>query len=128
MKRFLLDTHVILWWLTDDPRIGPTTRKALANSKNSAFVSSASIWEMSIKASLGKLTIPSDILQIIDEDGFESLPVSAFHALQAGQLAPIHKDPFDRMLIAQAQAEGLELITADSMIEKYGIKTLNPNN
>jgi len=128
MKRLLLDTHVLLWWLTDDPKLGPRTKNMLIRPNNTVFISAVSIWEMSIKSTLGKLQIPSDIVTVIDDEGFEQLPISLFHAHQAGQLKPIHKDPFDRMLIAQTQAEGLMLVTADTFITQYGIQTLNPHH
>ena len=88
------------------------------------FVSVASIWEIAIKRALGKLDAPWSLTQTLGEAGFEELPITAFHAEQAGSLPLLHRDPFDRMLVAQAQAEGLILVTRDANIPRYGIRTL----
>lgn len=127
MKRLLLDTHVLLWWLSDDARLGDSARKAIADPRNEVFVSAASTWEISIKRSLGKLTAPDDMDGIVEAEGFSGLPITLFHGDQAGLLMDIHKDPFDRMLIAQAQAEGLVLVTNDPVIVSYGIRTMDTN-
>jgi PIN domain nuclease of toxin-antitoxin system len=121
----LLDTHAILWWLADDVRLGPVARDVIGDERNEAFVSAASSWEISIKRSLGKLDAPDDLGAIIEEEGFSPLAITFFHGERAGALAPLHRDPFDRMLIAQAQAEGLELITADARLAEYGVRTVN---
>jgi PIN domain nuclease of toxin-antitoxin system len=121
----LLDTHAILWWLADDVRLGPVAREVIGDERNEAFVSAASSWEISIKRSLGKLDAPDDLGAIIEEEGFSPLAITFFHGERAGALAPLHRDPFDRMLIAQAQAEGLELITADARLAEYGVRTVN---
>jgi PIN domain nuclease of toxin-antitoxin system len=93
MRRLLLDTHTLLWWLADDPQLGQDARGLVADAANEVYVSAASAWEISIK--------------------------------KAGELPPLHRDPFDRMLIAQAQAEGLDIVTSDAMFAKYGVKTIN---
>ncbi|CAI1195686.1 type II toxin-antitoxin system VapC family toxin [Serratia quinivorans] len=125
MKRLLLDTHALLWWLIDDPSLGENARKQIADPGNVVYVSAASIWEISIKRALGKLTLPEDIFEIIDAEDFLPLPMAAFHGQQAGQLPPHHQDPFDRMLIAQAQAEGLTLVSADAAFPQYGIRVFD---
>jgi len=92
LKRLLLDTHVLLWWLSDDPRLGQVTRQAIEEPRNLVFVSAASTWEISIKKSLGKLSAPDDMDTIVDDGGFEKLPITLFHGEQAGLLPEHHKD------------------------------------
>jgi len=123
VKRLLLDTHVLLWWLSDDPQLGESSRQAIANPRNPVYVSAASTWEVSIKKSIGKLTAPDDMDAIVEREGFEKLPITLFHGDQAGSLPELHKDPFDRMLIAQAQSEGLVIVTNDEKIIQYKIRT-----
>ena len=125
MKRLLLDTHVLLWWLSDDTQLGQITRQAIADPRNDVYISAASTWEISIKRSLGKLSAPEDMDSIIDDEGFDKLPISLFHGDQAGMLPEHHKDPFDRMLIAQAQSEGLVVVTNDEKIARYGIRVMD---
>ncbi|RPD86142.1 type II toxin-antitoxin system VapC family toxin [Neisseria weixii] len=125
MRKILLDTHVVIWWLLDSPELGQKSRNIVQNPDNQIFVSAATIWELSIKISKGLLELPEEIFEAIEEEDFEQLPIKWFHGKQAGILPVIHKDPFDRVLIAQAQAEGLELMTADGEIPKYGIATIN---
>ncbi|HOP15877.1 MAG: type II toxin-antitoxin system VapC family toxin [Chromatiaceae bacterium] len=125
MRRLLIDTHVFLWWLADDPQLGPKARELIANAGNQVFVSAATAWEISIKKSIGKLDAPDDLDAIAEEEGFEKLPISFFHGEHAGELPQHHRDPFDRMLVAQSQAEGLEIITADSAIANYAVKTIS---
>jgi PIN domain nuclease of toxin-antitoxin system len=125
VKRLLLDTHVFLWWLSDDLRLGKSSRQAIANPRNQVYVSAASTWEISIKKSIGKLTAPNDMDAIVESEGFEKLPITLFHGDQAGSLPELHKDPFDRMLIAQAQSEGLVIVTNDEKIIQYKIRTMD---
>ena len=125
MKRLLLDTHTLLWWLADYPRLGTGARDLIADEMNKVFVSAATAWEISIKKSLGKLDAPGDLDAVVEEEGFQKLAITFFHGERAGDLPPLHRDPFDRMLVAQSQAEGLEIITADEAISKYGVKTLD---
>jgi PIN domain nuclease of toxin-antitoxin system len=125
MRRLLLDTHTFLWWLADDSRLGTRTRALIADAKNQVFVSAATAWEISIKKSLGKLEAPDNLDAVVEEEDFEKLGITFFHGERAGDLPQPHRDPFDRMLVAQSQAEGLEIITADETIPKYGIKTFN---
>ena len=121
MKRILLDTHTLIWWMSGSEQLGKLSQQMITDEQNQVYVSAASIWEMSIKRQMGKLQIPDDLDSIIEELGFEKLDISLFHAEQAGSLPMHHKDPFDRMLIAQAQAEGLQLISTDEHFPKYGI-------
>ena len=124
MRRLLLDTHVLIWALGNDPKLGPATREALTDPNNDAYVSAATVWEIAIKRALGKLNAPEDLSRRIERDGFSGLPVTLFHGEQAGALPPIHRDPFDRMLIAQAQAEGLTIVTMDGTIPRYGVPSM----
>lgn len=115
---------MLLWWLSDDARLGPIARSVISDSRNQVYVSAASAWEISIKKALGKLAAPDDIDVIVEERGFEKLPISVFHGDQAGALADHHKDPFDRMLVAQAQSEGLVVVTSDEKFSRYGVRTM----
>jgi len=128
VKRLLLDTHVLLWWLSDDAQLGKVTRQSIADPRNQVYISAASTWEISIKKSLGKLSAPDDMDTIVDDEHFDKLPISLFHGDQAGILPAHHKDPFDRMLIAQAQSEGLIIVTSDEKIARYGVRTMNAND
>lgn len=124
MKRLLLDTHVFLWWLNDDPALGKRARSEIGNGRNQVHVSAATAWEISIKRALGKLQAPGDIESVVEEERFIKLHISLRHGEQAGELPPFHRDPFDRMLIAQAQSDGLILVTADGQFEQYGINLM----
>lgn len=125
MKRVLLDTHSLLWWLADHSSLGEKSRKIISDERNDIFVSAVSAWEISIKKSKGLLKAPDNIDSIVEDEGFSKLSISLFHGEQAGNLENIHRDPFDRMLIAQAKAEGLELMTAEKIIPKYGLKVID---
>jgi PIN domain nuclease of toxin-antitoxin system len=127
LKRLLLDSHVFLWWLVNDQRLGVKARGLIQDPKNQIFVSAATTWEISIKRALGKIYAPEDMSSIIDDEGFIALSISAYHGDQAGLLPDLHKDPFDRMLIAQAQSEGLVLVTADEKIFKYPLRIIKAN-
>jgi len=126
MKRLLLDTHVILWWLDGGDKIKASVLDLIKDSTNQVFFSAASVWEIAIKQNLGKLEVPDNILELIERSGFEELPMTAFHSYEAGSLLSDHKDPFDRMLISQAQAEGLVLVTHDKKILSHRIKCIDP--
>ncbi len=121
--RLLLDTHTLLWWLADE---GLTTQaqEAIADPANLVAVSAASAWEISIKKALGKLTAPDDLAEQVRAGGFTPLPISIAHGLAAGRLPHHHEDPFDRMLIAQAFAEGLTIVTRDKRFADYGVALL----
>ena len=122
MSRLLVDTHALLWWLTDDPALSPTAREALADPANEPLVSAASVWEIAIKRSLGKLTAPEDLPERISDEGFSWLAISPAHAWQVRDLPNHHRDPFDRMLIAQALTEHVPVITTDSRFTQYGVE------
>ncbi|MGC4941786.1 type II toxin-antitoxin system VapC family toxin [Kribbella sp. DT2] len=121
--RLLLDTHVVLWWLSDDDELSPGV-KDLIDSELEVYVSGASLWEISIKTAAGKLRMPEDWLDVVGQSGLLELPIRARHAAEAGRLPPLHRDPFDRMLVAQAQCEGLTLVTRDTLIHAYEVRHL----
>jgi len=122
--RLLLDTHALLWWLADE---GLTTqaRDAIADPANLVAVSAASAWEISIKKALGKLTAPDDLERQLQAGGLTPLPITIAHGTAAGRLPRHHEDPFDRMLIAQAFAEGLTIVTRDKRFDDYGVALLS---
>jgi len=124
MQRLLLDTHAFLWWLADAPQLGELARKAIGDERNDVFVSAATGWEVAIKRAAGKLQAPDNLDAMVEDSGFSHLPITFFHGEQAGALPMHHRDPFDRMLIAQAQAEGLIIVTKDPYIPRYGVRTL----
>lgn len=114
----LLDTHVFLWWRADDRRLGRAARAAIVEA-DVVFVSAATAWEAAIKAALGRLRYPDTIEAGVEASGFEKLPITLAHAELAARLPPHHADPFDRMLVAQAKAEGLTLVTHDRTFAAY---------
>ena len=126
--RVLLDTHSFLWWVTDDPRLSPRAREIMSDGENHLFFSAASAWEIAIKARLGRLTIPEPIATFVPaqlaENGIEGLPIGLSHALQVHSLPDHHRDPFDRMLIAQSQMENLPILTGDPWITRYPVETI----
>ncbi|HUD12139.1 MAG TPA: type II toxin-antitoxin system VapC family toxin [Terracidiphilus sp.] len=120
--RFLLDTHLLIWVAISDPRLRPTVRAVLNDKANRFFFSVSSIWEIAIKSALKRrdfLYNPREIRRQFIENGYEELPILGHHVVAVDSLAPIHKDPFDRILIAQAMVEGITLLTADPVIAKY---------
>lgn len=119
----LLDTHVFLWWRTTSGRIHPAAREAIAQA-DVVFVSAASAWELAIKQALGRLELPDRFAAGVEESGFEQLVVTFDHAERAGALPLHHRDPFDRMLLAQAAAERLTIVTHDRRFEPYGADVL----
>lgn len=125
MQRLLLDTHTLLWWLADDPQLGMKTRETITEIRNTIYISAATSWEISIKRALGKLKVPAEIENIVEDEGFEKLSISFYHGQLAGSLPDLHRDPFDRMLIAQAQAEGLLLVTSDEKILQYSVQVMD---
>jgi PIN domain nuclease of toxin-antitoxin system len=121
--RLLLDTHVFLWWRADDRRLKTAARTAI-RAADLVFVSAATAWEAGIKAALGRLRIPDTIEAGVEDSGFEKLPITFAHAETAARLPPHHPDPFDRLLVAQAQLERLTLVTHDRQLAAYGIDVL----
>jgi PIN domain nuclease of toxin-antitoxin system len=119
----LLDTHIVLWWLTDDPALADDIKDRLDHEPD-ARISAASIWEIAIKQATGKITGPPDLPEQVRDSGFRELPIRSSHAIAAGRLPLIHRDPFDRMLIAQARCENLTLVTADAHCQKYDVPIL----
>jgi PIN domain nuclease of toxin-antitoxin system len=118
--RLLLDSHIFVWWLGDDSRLGQGARNVIADQNNLIHVSAASVWELEIKQALGRLTIRSaELLPQIATNGFIELRISAGHAVMAARLPLHHRDPFDRMLIAQALSEGLVLLSDDAAMGLY---------
>ena len=127
MARYLSDTHVLLWYVTANPKLSSSTRFIFENTEDQVFVSVASIWEISIKQGIGKLEpLPVDPGEMLSNAGLLKLDISIPHAKLAGRLPLLHRDPFDRMLVAQAQIEDLILITDDWRIEQYDVITLQP--
>jgi len=120
--RLLLDTHVLVWWAEDDLRA--EAEAAIVDEANELMVSAATIWEAKIKEALGKLRIPVDLVSGARERGVSELSITWPHAVKAAGLPPHHGDPFDRMLIAQALAEGLTLVTRDTVFERYDVPLL----
>jgi PIN domain nuclease of toxin-antitoxin system len=122
--KFLLDTHVLLWWLSDHKALSAKAFVAIKEGKNAIFVSAVTAWEISIKRALGKLKAPDELEEVLESNSFQQLPISIRHGLVAGNLPRHHDDPFDRMLIAQAQTEQLTIITHDIRMEQYGVSIL----
>lgn len=116
--RILLDSHVALWWLAGSERLGSECRSTIATA-GEAYLSAVTPWELGIKRSLGKLDLPDGLVEALVAGGFATLAITTDHALHAPQLPPHHEDPFDRMLIAQAQLESLTLVSADDTLRAY---------
>jgi len=121
--RLLLDTHVLLWWLRGTADLSDDLRERI-DTELEVYVSSVSVWELSIKKASGKLTLPEDLTDWIERSGLSDLPISLVHTDLAGRLPPIHRDPVDRMLIAQTLTEKLTLVTRDGLIRKYDVSTI----
>jgi PIN domain nuclease of toxin-antitoxin system len=124
----LLDTHVLIWWLQDSDRLGRRARHAILRPGAAVFISSASMWEISIKSAAGRLKIKEPLAKCIPDlvaGGFHHLPINFEHALAVRDLPPHHNDPLDRMLIAQAQCEDLTLMTVDPAITPYDVRTID---
>lgn len=121
----LLDTHTLLWWLFDDSRLSTGARQAIADPERAVLVSSASAWEIATKHRLGKLPeagdVPTRLPHYLRKAGFDTMVISVDHALAAGALPGPHRDPFDRMLIAQARIEQLAIVTTDAVFRQYEV-------
>jgi len=128
MLRLLLDTHAFLWWIMDDPQLSTRARQAVAVPENEVFVSAASAWEIAIKASLGRLEVPDDLDGFVAREmrrsRFRPLAIDVRHALGVAALPPLHRDPFDRLLVAQALREDLTLVSADPLVARYSVSVL----
>jgi len=126
--RILLDTHVLLWWLSGEEALSAAARSAIADADNETFVSAASAWEISIKYKQGRLPTAANFVADLDEaiarHGFSAVPITVHHGNRAGALPLHHKDPFDRMLIAQALAESLTLVSNERLFDNYGVARL----
>ena len=121
--RLLLDTSVLLWWLFDEP-IAESARSAIGAHEAEVRISAVSVWEAEIKRARGKLNPPDDLSAGVREEGFVELPIRFDHGVAAGRLPWHHADPFDRMLVAQAQLEGLSIVTDDDQIRRYDVHTV----
>ena len=126
--RVLLDTHAFLWWVADSPKLSADARELIANEKNEPILSVVSAWEIAIKAGVGKLELSDSpekfVIEQISRNVLEVLPIYLRHALGVPSLPDYHRDPFDRLLIAQATAENVAILTADPLITKYPIQTV----
>jgi PIN domain nuclease of toxin-antitoxin system len=120
----LLDSHALLWWQANDRRLSAHVREVIEQPDVPLFFSAASIWELAIKQAQRKLIIPDTLLGALAEEDFAELQISSDHALRASALPPHHRDPFDRMLVAQAQIENLTLVTSDARIAAYDVSVL----
>jgi PIN domain nuclease of toxin-antitoxin system len=127
VNAILLDTHALLWWLDDDNRLSANAHKAIQEPATLVLVSAGSLWEIAIKHRLGKLNAPNLINNFqreLDAEGFVELPISAKHAIRAALLPARHKDPFDRVLIAQSEIEHVPIVSRDSQFEGYGVRRI----
>jgi PIN domain nuclease of toxin-antitoxin system len=126
--QLLLDTHALIWWLAADEALSSTARNAIADSTNDVFVSAASAWEITTKYRIGKLSeaglLAADVAGFVSAEGFIELPVTIRHGQLAGSLPGIHKDPFDRILVAQAILAGMQIVSRDEILSAYGIVRL----
>jgi PIN domain nuclease of toxin-antitoxin system len=121
--RLLLDTHIVLWWLADNPTLSDEI-KAMIDDEPDVFVSPVTIWELTIKQAIGKLKEPTDLPEQVRDSGVNERKITFQHAIAAGRLPLIHRDPFDRMLIAQARCDDLTLVTRDADIQRYEVSIL----
>lgn len=122
---FLLDTHVLLWWQTDDARLSPRCRELMADGRTRLLWSAASSWELAIKVGLGRLRLPEPVHRyvprVLRENAIHSLAIEQGHALGVAALPSHHRDPFDRLLVAQVKSEKVSLLSADEQLDPYGI-------
>lgn len=119
---YLLDTHAFIWWLEDSTELSATARKVISNPENRIFMSHASLWELAIKISIGRLVFPlASIETELQQNGFEMLAIKTSHIICSATLPEHHRDPFDRMLVAQSQIENITLITFDKQVQAYDL-------
>ncbi len=123
--KVLLDTHILLWWLAADEALPPRAAQVIADSDTIVLVSAASVWEIAVKKAVGRLEAPDDLLDALHTSAFDTLAITAPHAMEAGALPRYHADPFDRMLIAQARMERLTLVTVDDRFAEYDVTLLS---
>lgn len=123
--KVLLDTHILLWWLAADEALPPRAAQVIADSDTIVLVSAASVWEIAVKKAVGRLEAPDDLLDALHTSVFDTLAITAPHAMEAGALPRYHADPFDRMLIAQARMERLTLVTVDDRFAEYDVTLLS---
>lgn len=126
--RLLLDTNAFLWWVADDPRLPERARAAIGNGGNEVYFSAASAWEIAIKSSLGRVEVPQPLGEFMTDqlrtNAFEILPIHIRHALAVSTLPDVHRDPFDRMLVAQAMQEQMSIVSGDEHVHAYGVETV----
>lgn len=120
----LLDTHVALWWLDDPSKISAKAHEAIADLKNSVYLSAVVAWEIAIESNLGKLTAPDDLLEAMAQNYFDPLPIAVADGLAVGTLPLLHRDPFDRMLVAQAIERNWTIVTRDPLVQQYDVQCL----
>lgn len=124
----LLDTHAFLWWISGDTTLSVPARAAIGDTSNDVFVSAASAWEIATKVRIGKLpgavSIAADLAAVVESQGFVPLPITFVHGQMAGALPGPHQDPFDRMLVAQAMADGMVLVSNEARFDAYGVRRL----
>ncbi len=126
--QLLFDTHALIWWLTDSSRLPEAVRRAIFDPSNEKLISAATAWEITAKHRLGKLPgsdpIAADFTAVVARQGFEQLPITVEDAARAGAMPGLHRDPFDRILIAQALARNLVLLSSESLFDRYGVRRL----
>ncbi len=119
--KVLLDTHILIWWLADDPRLPRTADLIIVDPANTVYVSAASFWEIAIKSALGHIDVdPDEMVAALQSAGFVELPITFRHSIECGRLPQHHRDPFDRMLVAQSRIEPMRLLTHDQALADYG--------
>ena len=120
--RLLLDTHSLLWWLGDDPKLGPKARQLISDAENEVLISVVSLWEITVKSRIGKLNVAvEDVLAILPDQGFERIDITDAHLTELQRLPTHHRDPFDHLLIAQAIAEGASFLSQDEHASQYTV-------
>ena len=125
--KILLDTHALIWWFGNESKLSRRASSIIANQKNTVLVSAAIAWELAIKVNLGKvdaLSLTTELPRYTAEEGFEELPISVEQAVRAGLLPLHHRDPFDRLLVAQAQGLNVPILSADTILDQYDVKRL----
>lgn len=123
--KLLLDTHVLVWWLAGGARLPARARELVRDPANEAYFSAASVWEIAIKAALGKIRVdPGEMIAALGHGGIRELPVTAGHAAQVFSLPHLHRDPFDRLLVAQCAVESMRLLTVDHALSRYGASVI----